>query len=345
MPRGRYRIDVTKPNYQGQTRIVDVDVAETKPLFFKLEPIPARLEIETVPPGATLYVNGNRARNPYRQDVAPGPFEIFAEAPDYERAPIEFTLAPGEHKRAGRAATAFSLIVHAALGAARAASSPRRSSAASSAPAPSPRRSARTSIRTRTSSSVLLATGGGISGGIVGALVATPLVPSYIPDNRALFIIGGMWIGARRRTRPRASSGTSRSRPPAGRPRTPPVVRALPRRRWATSCAPGSSAASRGWRSGSRGARLLGKHAPTYGRVAMIQSAALGGAIVRRAHADRDCGGNRTGRPGNGASCSNSTRARRWNPGGMPSNGAPVHPAGGTNVDELRCPKDEQLSI
>ena len=62
-----------KPNYQGQTRIVDIDVAETKPLFFKLDPIPARLEIETAPPGATLYVNGNRARNPYRQDVTPGP--------------------------------------------------------------------------------------------------------------------------------------------------------------------------------------------------------------------------------------------------------------------------------
>src|SRR6185503_16992634 len=81
IPRGRYRVDVTKPNYQGQTRIVEVDIAETKPLFFKLEPIPARLEIETVPRTATLYVNGNRARNPYRQDVSPGPVEIFAEAP------------------------------------------------------------------------------------------------------------------------------------------------------------------------------------------------------------------------------------------------------------------------
>ena len=27
IPRGRYRVDVTKPNYQGQTRIVDVDIA------------------------------------------------------------------------------------------------------------------------------------------------------------------------------------------------------------------------------------------------------------------------------------------------------------------------------
>ena len=71
VPRGRYRVDVVKPNYQGQTRIVDVDVGETKPLFFKLDPIPARLEIETHPPGATLYVNGNRAHNPYHRTSAP----------------------------------------------------------------------------------------------------------------------------------------------------------------------------------------------------------------------------------------------------------------------------------
>ncbi len=96
IPRGRYRVDVTKPNYQGQTRIVDIDVGETKPLFFKLDPIPARLEIETTPPGATLYVNGNRARNPYRQDVTPGHIEIFAEATDYDAKTVDLTLAPGE---------------------------------------------------------------------------------------------------------------------------------------------------------------------------------------------------------------------------------------------------------
>ena len=94
VPRGRYRVDVTKPKYQGQTRIVDIDLAETKPLFFKLEPIPARLTIETYPPGATLYVNGNRARNPYRQELAPGPVEVFAEAPNYIARSVDLTLAP-----------------------------------------------------------------------------------------------------------------------------------------------------------------------------------------------------------------------------------------------------------
>src|SRR5581483_8362903 len=36
---------------------------------------------------------------------------------------------------------------------------------------------------------------GGLAGTIAGFLVATSFVPNYIPDNRALFIIGATWIG------------------------------------------------------------------------------------------------------------------------------------------------------
>ena len=189
IPRGRYRIDVTKPNYQGQTRIVDIDLGETKPLFFKLDPIPARLEIETIPPGATLYVNGNRARNPYRQDVAPGHIEIFAEATDYDDA----DRRPGAGTRRAQAAAGArgsgcdyiqrsgrpELVVASALmggllGRGRGRRGDRQG----------PR-------RTRTSRRSLLVSGGGIAGAVAGALVATPLVPQYIPDNQALFILGG----------------------------------------------------------------------------------------------------------------------------------------------------------
>ena len=192
IPRGRYRIDVTKPNYQGQTRVVDVDIAETKPLFFKLDPIPARLEIETVPPLATLYVNGNRARNPYRQDVAPGHVEVFAEAPDHEGKTIDFTLAPGEQKRllgadslrlpyaqrSGRPELiTASAVIGGFVGAGAVAAA------------------IGSHLEDPNVASVLLVTGGGLVGIIGGALTATPLVPRYIPDNRALFFLGDMWIG------------------------------------------------------------------------------------------------------------------------------------------------------
>ena len=272
VPRGRYRIDVSKPNYQGQTRLVDVDIAETKPLFFKLEPIPARLEIETTPLGATLYVNGNRARNPYRQDVTPGPVEIFAEAPNFESRTVDLSLAPGEHKalvggdrfkltykqRSGRPELiAASAVLGGLIGAAAVAAAIGKD------------------LDQQNVSSVLLATGGGISGAALGALVSTPLVPNYIPDNRALFIIGGMWIGAAEgftasvtgyQIATQGGTGT----PPCSRPCRAPVGDQLQA---------GFVGGLAGLGLGLTGSALSSKHAPTYGRGWLIQSAAAGGAI------------------------------------------------------------------
>jgi hypothetical protein len=268
VPRGRYRIDVTKKNYQGQTRIVDVDIAETKPLFFKLDPIPARLEIETLPRGATLYVNGNRARNPYRQDVDPGHFEIFAEAPDHDGKTIELTLTPGQRmallgpdalrlsyqQRSGRP----ELIVASAViggfigaGAVAAAIGDR--------------------LEDTDVASVLLVSGGGLAGTIVGALIATPLVPRYIPDNRALFILGSMWIGGAEGAgvgmiwQQANATGCNKQpcRPPLGLVLRAGFVGSLP-----------------GLALGLTTGALMADRAPTYGRVAVIQSAALGGIVA-----------------------------------------------------------------
>jgi hypothetical protein len=261
VPRGRYRIDVTKPNFLGQTRIVDVDIAETKPLFFKLDPIPARLEIETWPPGATLYVNGNRARNPYRQDVAPGPVEIFAEAPDYDPRTVDLMLAPSDHKvltgsarfqlsykqRSGRPELIFaSALLGGFVGAGAVA-------AAIGGQLENPQ-----------VAPVLLFAGGGVAGLITGALAATSLVPDYIPDNRALFIIGGMWVGASEG----AMAGLiwkqiSDSKAGVGDQLQAAFIGSLP-----------------GLAIGLTGSALLARRAPTYGRTALIQSAALGGAIA-----------------------------------------------------------------
>jgi hypothetical protein len=276
VPRGRYRLDVTKENYQGQTRIVDVDIAETKPLFFKLEPIPARLEIETRPPGATLYINGNRARNPYRQDVPPGHVEIFAEAPDHEPKTTDLMLAPGErrlltgpsamqltyHQRSGRPELLVAAGIMGALvgGGGVAAAIGRQ-------------------LDDATVSSFLLVSGGAVAGSIVGALIATPLVPDYIPDNRAFFILGGMWIGAAegaavgvvvqqvstwREPRQDPCPGTGPCRGPLGDQLRAGFLGSLP-----------------GIAVGLTGGALLARnHAPTYGRVALIQSGALVGGIV-----------------------------------------------------------------
>jgi hypothetical protein len=273
VPRGRYRIDVTKPNYQGQTRLIDIDIAETKPLFFKLEPIPARLEIATVPLGATLYVNGNRARNPYRQDLPPGPVAIFAEAPDYESRAIDLSLAPGEHKqlvggsrfelkyrqRSGRRELiAASGVLGAFIGAAAVAAAIGRD------------------LNEQNVSSVLLATGGGISGGALGILLATPLVPDYIPDNRALFIIGGMWIGAAEGFG--AAVVGYQLATHLGGP-SPPCLPDPCRPELGDQLRAGFVGSIAGLGLGLTASALSSKHAPTYGRGWLLQSAAAGGAI------------------------------------------------------------------
>jgi len=285
LPRGRYRVDVTKPNYQGQTRIVEVDLGETKPLFFKLDPIPARLEIETQPPGATLYVNGNRARNPYRQDISPGPVEIFAEATDHEAKTVDLTLAPGEHRqltgasklrlqyvqRSGRPELLFaSGLIGALVGAGAVAAAIGKD------------------LEGQDVASVALITGGGIAGIVAGTVVGTPLIPSYIPDNQAFFILGTTWIGAAegmgigfvwqqintKNSKPEPncppkidpSSGTMLEadpcRPPIGNQLRAAFVGSLP-----------------GLAIGLTTGALMAKKAPTYGRVTLIQSAALGGLV------------------------------------------------------------------
>ncbi len=273
LPRGRYRVDATKPNYQGQTRIVDVDIAETKPLFFKLEPIPARLEIETSPPDATLYVNGNRARNPYRQEVAPGPVEIFAEAPNYQPRTVDLSLVPSEHRiltgdarfqlsyqqRSGRPELIFaSALLGGFVGAGAVAAAIGKD------------------LDEQNVASVLLATGGGISGAVLGGLLATTFVPKYIPDNRALFVIGGMWIGAAEGF----GAGVVGRQIATYEESDPAPCQSPCRGSVGNYLQIGFEGSLPGLALGLTTGALLAKHAPTYGRVALIQSAALGGAVT-----------------------------------------------------------------
>lgn len=279
VPRGRWTITVSKTNFQTQKLTVQLSVAETKPLFFKLEPIPARLEVETQPAGATLYVNGNRARNPYRQDVAPGHFELFAEAPYYKDRTEELTLGPGDRQlltgpfalrltyvqRSGRPELVVASAIMGALVGAGAVAAGLGSH-----------------LDETNVSSLGLAFGGALTGAVAGVLVSNNIVPNYIADNRGLFVIGGMWIGAAegaltgmvvRQAMIKATTDTDTT---TNRPLLPPYKHA------------DLGGELRGAFLGSLPGLLVGTavgalftdRAPTYGRVALIQSAALGGAIA-----------------------------------------------------------------
>lgn len=188
LPRGRYRVTITKPNFAPQTREVELGIAETRPLFFKLDPIPARLEIRTLPRNAALYVRGARSLNPYAQNVEPGSYEVYAEATDYRPASEVFVLAPGEQRtitfalpyvqRSGRPEL---IAFWTAAGGV----------AASTAYLALLDGDERNKVK-----SLSFVGAAGAVGAISAGLLATAQVPDYIPDNRALFRIGGAWAGA-----------------------------------------------------------------------------------------------------------------------------------------------------
>ncbi len=181
---------VSKDRYVTETQELSIDSGETKPLFFTLEQKRGRLEIGTQPPDATLYVRGNRARNPYIQEVDPGAYEIYAEATDYAPRTETYVVNPGERRRidfklnyvqrSGRPEligfwTAAGAVGGGMLVAARL-STGRPGERCRSRPRWLP--------------------GAALVGGVAGALGATAFTPSYIRDNLALFRIGTAWIGA-----------------------------------------------------------------------------------------------------------------------------------------------------
>ena len=248
VPRGHYRVTVSKTNFSSETRELSIEVAETKPLFFKLDPIPAHLTVRTDPPNAALFVRGNRTRNPYVQDVPPGNYEIYAEASYYQPKRESIMLAPGEDRvvefpltyvqRSGRPELIGFWSGIGAVGGGLAVltqGDPRNLKA---------------------SLSVSLFGAGMLAGGIgLGVLAdTTPLVPNYIRDNLALFRIGSMWVGDLEGAT--LAMGLSHS--------------------WTATWLGGAG----GLIGGAVAGWWLDDLSPNYGRVSLIQSSALLGAVA-----------------------------------------------------------------
>lgn len=242
VPHGHYRVTVSKPKFSSESRELSIEVAETKPLFFKLEPIPAHLSIHTQPAGAALFVRGNRTRNPYVQDVPPGTYEIYAEAQYYQSKRETITLSPGETRdiefpltyvqRSGRPELIGFWTVLGAIGGGLAVLT-QTEPGSSSAP-----------LGTVFGAGILA---GGMTFGFLSS--TTRLVPDYIRDNLALFRIGTTWVGGVEGAT--LAMGLSQSW-------TPTLL---------GSAGGVAVGAFTGW--------WLDNKAPNYGRVALLQSAAL----------------------------------------------------------------------
>jgi hypothetical protein len=248
VPRGHYHVTVSKTNFSSETRELSIEVAETKPLFFKLEPIPAHLTVRTTPLGASLFVRGNRTQNPYVQDVPPGNYEIYAEAAYYQPKRETITIRPGEDRvvefpltyvqRSGRPELIGFWTGIGAVGGGLAVltqGDPRNLKA---------------------SLSVSLFGAGMLAGGLgLGVLSSTtPLVPNYIRDNLALFRIGSMWVGDVEGAT--LAMGLSHNWTAT----------------WVGGAAGLTAGAFTGW--------WLDDLSPNYGRVSLIQSSALIGTVA-----------------------------------------------------------------
>ncbi len=248
VPHGHYRVTVSKNNYGSETRELSIDVAETKPLFFKLEPIPAHLTVRTHPVSAALFVRGNRTRNPYVQDVPPGNYEIYAEAAYYQPKRETITLKPGEHRvvklpltyvqRSGRPELIGFWTGMGAVGGGLAVLTQGNPT------------------DLHASLSISLFGAGMLAGGLgLGVLSSTtPLVPSYIRDNLALFRIGAMWVGDVEGAT--LAMGLSQD--------------------WSATLLGGAA----GLTTGAFAGWWLDDKSPNYGRVALIQSSALLGTVA-----------------------------------------------------------------
>jgi hypothetical protein len=248
VPRGHYKVTVTKANFSSESRELSIEVAETKPLFFKLEPIPAHLTVRTDPPSATLFVRGNRTRNPYVQDVPPGNYEIYAEASYYQPKREAITLSPGEDRvvefplayvqRSGRPELIGFWTGMGAVGGGLAVLT----------------QGSPTGLKA--SLSVSLFGAGMLAGGLgLGVLSSTtPLVPNYIRDNLALFRIGAMWAGDVEGAT--LAMGLSHS--------------------WTATWFGGAA----GLTVGAFAGWWLDDLSPNYGRVSLIQSSALLGTVA-----------------------------------------------------------------
>ena len=250
IPRGDYTITVSRKDYQTQVREVQVGIAETKPLFFKLDPVPGRLFIATKPAYATLFVRGMRAENPYNQRVDPGIYEIYAEAHNHKSRRETVEVEPGQDtsvrfhldyvQRSGRAELiAFWGLVGATAAVGLVADIVDPDVGSRNSPNPAP-----------LSLLVAAAGVGAVSGGFLGA----QLTPRYIPDNRAMFRIGAMATGG--------------------------LMGVLVGTAIHSHLSFGLGGGIAGLGLGAVAGQLLDQHAPSYGRVTLIQSSVGIGALA-----------------------------------------------------------------
>ncbi len=102
LKKGEHRIRVEKEGYRAYEKVITLGPGETRPLIIKLDSLVAQaaaLRVETVPPGARVFVDGQpRAgvTNLSIEGITAGTHTIRAELSGYEPAERRVTVEPGQ---------------------------------------------------------------------------------------------------------------------------------------------------------------------------------------------------------------------------------------------------------
>lgn len=82
---GKHTIKIDNPYYYTDQKDIDVKKGEILNLVMELSPVPGQIQINTVPSGASIALNGfGTLLSPQKFDVSGGRHKIYVSHPDYE---------------------------------------------------------------------------------------------------------------------------------------------------------------------------------------------------------------------------------------------------------------------
>lgn len=97
IPNGRMTIVLKKDGYETLSREIAINAGDAPNLYYKLNPLPGKLNLTSVPAGVRFYINGEpRGDGPiYLKDLAPGTYTVKAEKDGFDPQTREIVVEKG----------------------------------------------------------------------------------------------------------------------------------------------------------------------------------------------------------------------------------------------------------
>ncbi|RLF80737.1 hypothetical protein DRN44_06785 [Thermococci archaeon] len=184
---GTYEVRITKDGYEDYTGMVGVKTGETRSISVTLKPVYGFLSVNSNPPGAEVYINGNYAGTTPLEDykLSPGEYEVKIKKDGYEEYSKIVTIT------AGKTTTFSALLTPIPQSSSTTTSITSTTSSTSPTPSSSPTSTSKTSPQTATSSTSPRETSTAVSSSnlnpyyIVGALIGLLLIGGIVSKTKS----------------------------------------------------------------------------------------------------------------------------------------------------------------